>query len=48
VKRFDFVQRENFKRACRLNNPQSLTELRALYQSCRAGQQFGVRSGYSP
>jgi hypothetical protein len=47
-KRFNFEQRCNFRRACRLNNPKSLTDLRSLYLSCRSGMQFGRCSGYQP
>lgn len=46
MRRLNFEQAANFRRACWLNNPRSLSDLRAPYQSCLSGQQFGLRSGY--
>jgi hypothetical protein len=48
VSRFNFDQRCNFKRACRLNSPRTFADLRSLYLSCRGGAQFGRSSGYQP
>lgn len=46
MKRFNFDQRQNFRRAVRLNNPRTFAELRSLYMSVARGGQFGLCSGY--
>lgn len=46
-KRADFDQRQNFRRAVRLNNPRTFAELRSLYRSVMGGAQFGLYSGYA-
>jgi hypothetical protein len=48
MSKFNWDQRMNFKRAVRLNSPATFAELRSLYESVRAGTQFGCYSGYSP
>lgn len=50
--KFNYEQRENFRRAVRLQRsiPErlTLTHLRSIYSMCRAGQKFGLYSGYQP
>jgi hypothetical protein len=48
MQRLTWEQRQNLKRAIRLNGARKLSELRSLVASVRAGQQFGCYSGYSP
>jgi len=47
-KQLGFADAQNFRRACHLNTPRTLSDLRSLYASVLAGRQFGLRSGYSP
>jgi hypothetical protein len=42
------MQAQNFRRACWLNNPKTLTDLRSIYSMVIAGRQFGLCSGYQP
>lgn len=47
-KQLGFADAQNFRRAVLLNSPCTLSQLRSLYAAVLAGQQFGLRSGYSP
>lgn len=46
--RFDYVRRETWKAACRLNRYPTFADLRGLYISIRGGSTYGCYSGYSP
>ena len=48
MSRFNYDQRQNFRRALRLNPATCFADLRSLYLMCRSGQKFGLSSGYQP
>ena len=48
MKRANYDQYCNWRRAVRLNNPRTFAELRSLYRSIMSGTQYGCYSGYSP